>query len=106
MSVRYEEPRHSPTLVAFFASPAGGRVCHIAGGRTCSAATTADGRLFKWGLTSKGGHSCVDEYSGEESSCDPDEEHGSAAIENSIPRQAAGVGMAVSSVSSTSFTMK
>ena len=106
MSVRYEEPRYSPTRVAFFSSPAGDRVCSIVGGRICSAATTADGRLFKWGLSSKGGYSCADEYSGEESSYDPNEEHRSAALEASIPRQIAGVGMAVSSSWSSSITMK
>lgn len=103
MPVRYKEPRRSPTRVALFSSPAGDRVCSITGGRTCSAATTADGRLFKWGLNSKDRHWCADEYSGEEPSCDPNEERESAALENSIPRQVGGVGIAVSSVWSASL---
>ena len=103
MPVRYEEPRHSPTRVELFSSPAGDRVCSITGGRTCSAATTADGRLFKWGLNSKGSNSCAGEYSGEESSCDLNEERGSAALENSTPHQVGGVGIAVSSIWSASL---
>ncbi|CAM9277211.1 unnamed protein product, partial [Hapterophycus canaliculatus] len=43
------EPRYAPTLVAFSSTSAGGRVRSVAGGRSYSAAVTAEGRVLKWG---------------------------------------------------------
>lgn len=95
------EPRHIPTRVDFFTTPAGARVCSVAGGRTYSAVATVDGRVFKWGLNrparpSPGNRHSRDGEGGEGRGNDPSEENGEAAIEASVPRQVAGVGMEVS----------
>lgn len=82
-------------------------MCSVAGGQTCSAATTADGRLFKWGLNSHGSsRSLSDEHMGEEPGSDPTEEIGGAAIEVFTPRQVAGVGMEVRAISTDTLQME
>lgn len=48
-----EDGRDLPARVAFFSTPAGGRVCSVAGGREYTAAVTSDGRLFAWGSQRK-----------------------------------------------------
>lgn len=95
------EPRHIPTRVAIFTTPAGARVRSVAGGQTYSAVATVDGRVFKWGLNRPAGRSHGSEHSrdvegGESRGSNPREENEEAAMEASVPRQVAGVGMEAS----------
>lgn len=95
------EHRQTPTRVAFFTTPAGVRVRSVAGGRTYSAAATVDGRVFKWGLTRparplRGNMHSRDGEGVEGRGNDPSERNGEAAVEASVPRQVAGVGMEAS----------
>lgn len=95
------EPRHIPTRVAFFRTPASVGVRSIAGGQTYSAVATVDGRVFKWGLNrparlSGGTKHSRDRDGGEGQDHDRSEEDGEAAIEASVPRQVAAVGMEAS----------
>lgn len=100
--IRPLEPRHTPTRVAFFTTPAGVGVRSAAGGRTYSAVATVDGRVFKWGLhrTARpprdGNKHSRDGGGGEDRRNDPSEGDGEAAVEASVPRQAAGVGVKAS----------
>lgn len=94
------EPRHTPTRVAFFTTRDGFRVRSAAGGRTYSAVTTVDGRVFKWGMRSAtktrdkgyGG----DDKGGEDRGNDPSEKDEVSAVEASVPHQVAGFGVEVS----------
>lgn len=100
-SARRIEPRHIPTRVTFFATPAGGRVRHAAGGRTYSAATTVDGRVFKWGLNRTVRPSRGDEHITDEEGSDGRGDHLSeadevAAVQVSVPCQVDGIGIEVS----------
>lgn len=94
------EPRHVPTHVGFLSTPDGGRIASVVGGRTFSAATTADGKVFKWGLNCQvgrwqAGESRRGEAGGESQGDIRNEDNGRTAIEASIPRQVAGVGLEV-----------
>ncbi|CAM9409044.1 unnamed protein product, partial [Ectocarpus sp. 8 AP-2014] len=86
------EPRHTPTRVAFFATPAGGRIRFAAGGRTYSAAVTLDGRVFKWGLERKlrPPRRSTTEGGGSSRGHSPSEEDGVTAVEASVPRLVIG----------------
>lgn len=100
-SILHVEPRHAPTRVDFFTTSAGVRVHSVAGGQTYSAVATVDGRVFKWGLyraarRSRGNKHSRDGEGGEDQGNDPSEEDGEAAVEASVPRQVAGVGMEAS----------
>ncbi|CBJ27252.1 conserved unknown protein [Ectocarpus siliculosus] len=90
-------PRHTPTRVAFFATPAGGRIRSATGGRTYSAAVTVDGRVFKWGLDRKFRlpHRSATEGGGSSRGHSPSEGDGVTAVEASIPRLVIGDGVEV-----------
>lgn len=99
----FAEPRNVPTRVAFFSTPAGGRVRSATGGRSFSAAVTVDGRLFKWGLESqagieRAGGAGIVEGVGESRSGARSEDTIAAAdiVESSVPRPVANVGIEVS----------
>lgn len=93
--------------MAFFTTRGGNRVRSAAGGRTYSAVTTVDGRVFKWGIwrTATGarrGKECSRDEEGEGGedrggNVPSEEEDGvCASVEASVPRQVAGLGMEVS----------
>lgn len=90
------EPRHTPTRVAFFATPAGGRVRSVAGGRVYSAAVTVDGRVFKWGLNRPGRPSHGNEHRMDSRGDDLGEADEGAAVQVSVPHQVSGNSMEVS----------
>lgn len=105
------EPRHTPTPVAFFSTRAGGRVRSVAGGRSYSAAVTADGRVLKWGLNRKPASSLKNEHHRHVAvarACgrrnDRTEEDGVGAVEAFTPRLVAGLGVEV--WGSASFSCK
>lgn len=103
LSSRREEPRHTPTRVTFFERLDGGRVCSAAGGRTSSAVTTADGRLFEWGMRDRGQpwrcSNCLDEGTGSGETRGTDgAKNGEDAEGASLPRQVSGVGLKVRGV--------
>ncbi len=87
--------------MAFFTTRGGNRVRSAAGGRTYSAVTTVDGRVFKWGIRrtateARGNGSSRDEEGVEDRGDGPSEEDGVCVVEASVPRQVAGLGMEVS----------
>ncbi|CAM9328498.1 unnamed protein product, partial [Scytosiphon promiscuus] len=94
------EPRHIPTLVDLFATPAGGRVRSAGGGRSYSAAVTTDGHVFRWGLNRKPKsliqeehdyHNTVVGACGRRNSCIG--EDGAVTVEASVPQRVPGTGV-------------